>query len=172
MRIATTEGFMSTSQDRQEIDFQDKATSTTGAAETPTDLADSPTVNQPDAEISPAAASAALPDLSGTMVRQDRLDSPLPSVNPSPGATMSERSPGGPPGSPLGQGMGPLPAEAPPGGPLGEPNLSAALAPTDGPQAGGSGVPGHSGVAAGLDETTGTGSLTGGDDTPTRSSRG
>ncbi|MDP9374376.1 MAG: hypothetical protein M3Q65_18380, partial [Chloroflexota bacterium] len=57
---------MSTNQDRLEIDFKDTATSTTGATESPTDLAESPTVNQPEAEYSPATlARAALPSAPG-----------------------------------------------------------------------------------------------------------
>ena len=158
---------MATNRDRQEVDFLDTSTSTVpGAKEVPQDLAESPTVNQPEAEVSPAArAAAALPQMprSGPESggREPNIGHPAPVQNPTGEAVLTRRSPNVDPGAPLGPSMGPtvgdnpaaaggLPDQDPtavrtPGAM--DPDLSAHAAGT---------LQGHSGAQASLDETSGT----------------
>ena len=160
---------MSTRQDRQEIDFRDTSTTAApGASESPDELAESPTVNQP--EVSPAAAArAALPDQPQAGWQQDTVNNPPPVRNPDAGAVLTERAPGVDPGAPLGPSTGPLPADdLPPAGARDDEadvglRMPGAVA-SDLVDHGGT-VPGHSGAQAALDETTGT------DELPTRESR-
>ena len=157
---------MATNRDRQEVDFLDTSTSTApGAKEVPRDLTESPTVNQPEAEVSPAAAArAALPQMprSGPESggREPNVGDPVPVRNPTGEAVMTRRSPDVDPGAPLGQSLGHAVADNPgaAGGLAGQdPTGMRTPGQTDlDLTAHGMGVPGHSGTEAALDETSGT----------------
>ncbi len=158
---------MSTNADRLEMDFNDRATTSTSApVESPADLADSPTVKGTDAAVSPAtAARAAIPGQPGPGMTQDQLHNPLPPAEANPAAIMTERTPVVDPGSPLGAGVGTMHGD----------NLAGTL-PGDTPDAANVGldpargaltdVTDNSGTLAGADETTGT------DDAIARTGRG
>ena len=158
---------MSTNADRLEMDFQDPATtSTTPPVEAPADLADSPTVKEGDAAVSPAtAARAAIPGLPGPGMTQDRLHNPLPPAGADPAAIMTERTPGVDPGSPLGPGVGTMHGDNPAGKLPGD-TPDAANVGLDPARGALTDVADNSGTLAGADETTGT------DDTIARTGRG
>ena len=157
---------MATNRDRQEVDFLDTGTTTApGSKEAPGDLAESPTVNQPEAEVSPAArAAASLPQMprSGPESggREPQVGHPAPVQNPTGEAVMTRRPPDVDPGAPLQPGLGHAVADNPGAGGLAREDPTAQRMPgavaSDLVDMGGS-VPGHSGAQAALDETTGTG---------------
>ena len=157
---------MATNRDRQEVDFLDTSTSTVpGAKEVPRDLTESPTVNQPEAEVSPAAAArAALPQMprpgpdSGG--REPNIGHPVPVQNPTGEAVMTRRPADADPGAPLGQSLGHAVADNP-GAAEGLAGQDPTGMRTPGAMdpdltAHGMGLPDHSGTQASLNETTGT----------------
>lgn len=151
---------MSTRQDRQDIDFSDRSTAAApGASESPTDLADSPTVNRPEDEISPAvAARADLPEQPGVGMMENVKANPLPVQNPDAAAIMTRRSRATDPGSPLGGSLGAMPADDLSGDALNQSDIGHPMPgaeATEVPDRGGTAA-GPTGVTAGLDETTGT----------------
>ena len=96
---------MSTNEDRQKLDFADQASNTSArSTESPTDLADSPVVKDPDAELSPrpacAATSRRIP------ARAMAQSGALPARGLDGEATMTRPEGGVNPGAPLNPGMG------------------------------------------------------------------
>ena len=161
---------MSTNQDRQEVDLRDEATVTSArSSESATDLADSPTVNDPDAALSPATrARADLPAQPGPGMMMDTLHHPLQPRNQDGEAVMTRRSPNVDPGAPFDPGLGATVDDTAGGGRLDQADIGDRLPGAEQAQFAdhGGGVPGHAGTEVALDETTGT------DDPSARTGRG
>ena len=147
-------------QDR--TDLEGKPQATTGVPEAqakPRNLADSPTVNDPDQEVSPVArARAMVPGQPQPGLADNFKGHPVRDAEPDPAAVMREREPDTSPGSPLRPGLEPVANDEPsPGIPA--PDVTRERLPSR-ERANlskyGEGMPEHTGDIVGMDETSGT----------------
>lgn len=148
---------MSANEDRQKLDFADQASNTSArSTESPTDLADSPVVKDPDAELSPATrVRGNLPANPGAGMAQSGA---LPTRGLDGEATMTRPEGGVDPGAPLNPGMGNIVGDVAGGGRLDQADIG------DTPQAAHDPLPTgrigatleHGGTTAADDETIGT----------------
>ncbi|MGN6360239.1 MAG: hypothetical protein ACTHNK_07615 [Thermomicrobiales bacterium] len=142
--------------------FEGKPRATTGVPEAqakPRNLADSPTVNDPDQEVSPATrARAMVPGQPQPGLADDFKGHPVRDADPDPAAVMREREPDTSPGSPLRPGLESVATDEPsPGIPA--PDVTRERLPRR-ERANlskyGEGMPEHTGDIVGMDETSGT----------------